>query len=226
MRNITDSKGKKKVISAHTIRRIPMYLFYLKSKQSKEVEFITAPIIGNELNVDSTQIRKDFAEISIKGKTKVGYNIDDVIEKIEWFLGYHIHRKAFIVGVGNLGTALINFKGFYTEGIEIIKGFDIDIKKIGNKINGVEIYDISTLQDHFILTPIDVGIITVPSDQAQQVVDIMIESGMTALWNFSTMPISAPTNIIIENTCIDSSLALIKWKLQNETPLIYKNRML
>ncbi len=226
MKRTIDSNEKRKVISAHTIRRMPMYLFYLKSKKSIEVEYITAPIMGKELNIDATQIRKDFAEINIKGKTKVGYNIADILKKIEFFLGYHIHRKAFIVGMGNLGTALINFNEFYAEGIEIIKGFDTDIKKIGNKINGVKIYDINTVKEHFNLTPIDIAIITVPSDQAQKVVDVMIETGITALWNFSTMPISAPTNIIIENTCIDSSLALIKWKLYNKTPLIYKNRML
>ncbi len=217
---------KKIKISGASIRRIPMYLFYLKSMQTKGAKYVTAPAMGRALNIDPTQIRKDFAEINITGKTKVGYNLVDIIKKIEFFLGYHINRKAFIIGVGNLGTALINFKGFYAEGIEIIKGFDIDTQKIGSEINGVKIYNTNTIQDHFKTTPVAIGIIATPTDQTQQVVDIMIKSGITAFWNFSTMPISAPTNIIIENTCIDASLALIKWKLHNKTPLIYKNRVL
>ncbi len=221
-------KKIKKVItiSGASIRRIPMYLFYLKSVQSKGGNYITAPVMGRILDIDPTQIRKDFAEIKIKGKTKIGYELDITIKKIEFFLGYHIHREAFIIGVGNIGTALVNFKGFYNEGIEIIKGFDIDSNKIGSKINGVNIYDIKTIKYHFNKTPIDVAIISVPNEQAQEVINEMVEIGIKAFWNFTTMPLSVPNDIIIENTCIDSSLAMIKWKLHNKVPLIYKHRVL
>ncbi len=218
--------NKKNTISGASIRRIPMYLFYLKSNKSKGVKYITAPVMGKTLNIDPTQIRKDFAEINVTGKTKIGYEIDITIEKIEFFLGYHIHREAFIIGVGNIGTALINFKGFYDEGIEIIKGFDVDSNKIGTKINEVTIYNIKTIKDHFTKTPIDLVIISVPNEQAQKVIDKMVEIGVKAFWNFTTMPLSVPNDIIIENTCIDSSLAMIKWKLHNKVPLIYKHRVL
>ena len=218
--------NSKKTISGAAIRRIPMYLFYLKSLQIKGLKYITAPSIGNVLDVDPTQIRKDFAEISIKGKTKIGYEISTTIEKIEIFLGYHIHRQAFLVGAGNLGTALLNYADFHTEGIEIIKGFDLDLKKIETEIKGVVIFDIQDIQEHFTKTPVDIAIIATPHNNAQEVLDFMIEVGVKAFWNFSTMPLSAPSDIIIENTCIDSSLAMIKWKLQNKMPLIYKHRVL
>lgn len=220
------NKNKKTTISVPTIRRLPLYLSFLKSIENKDKKFITAPEIARELRVDSTQITKDLSCINITGKTKIGYEVANLIAVIEHFLGYHIRRKAFVVGVGNLGTALIKFEEFYQEGMEIIKGFDIAKNKIGKEINNIEILNVDIIKEQFTNTPVDIGIIAVPADQTQKVADMLMECGVKAIWNFSTMPISAPDEIIIENTCIDSSLAMIKWKLNKNMPLIYKNRII
>ena len=220
-------KNKKKVtIPVPTIRRLPLYLSFLKSLHNKEIKFITASEIAKKLHVDPTQITKDFSGINVKGKTNVGYEIKALINLIESFLGYDMQLNAFIIGVGNLGKALINFNEFNLEGIEIIKGFDVAAKEIRNKINNVEIFDINTIKEHFNKTPVEIGIITVPTYHTQKIADILAKCGIKAIWNFSTMPISAPDDIIIENTCMDSSLAMIKWKLKKNTPLIYKNRII
>jgi len=218
--------NKVKEVSMPTIRRLPLYLSFLNSLKKKEKIHITASEISRELYIDSTQITKDFSAIQVRGKTRIGYEIINLIDEIETFLGYHIHRKAFIAGVGNLGTALTKFTKFYDEGIEIIKGFEIDSKKIGNEINDIKIFNIASISEHFNITPVDVGIIAVPNNQAQEVADIMVSCGIKALWNFTTMPLSASNEIIIENTCIDSSLAIIKWKLNKNKPLVYKNRII
>ncbi len=221
------TKNNKKVtISVPTIRRLPLYLSFLKSLHYKKIKFITASEIARKLHVDSTQITKDFSGINVKGKTNVGYEIKALINVIESFLGYDMQLNAFIIGVGNLGKALINFNEFNLEGIEIIKGFDVAAKEIGNRINNVEIFDINTIKEHFNKTPVEIGIITVPTYHTQKIADMLTKCGIKAIWNFSTMPISAPDDIIIENTCMDSSLAMIKWKLKKNTPLIYKNRII
>jgi len=226
MKKTITTKNNKVTIPVPTIRRLPLYLSFLKSINKKENIFITAPRIAQELLVDPSQITKDLSYIKVKGKTKIGYEINLLINVIESFLGYDIHRKAFIVGVGNLGTALMKFSEFNFEGIEIIKGFDIANEKMGIEVNRIKTFNIKTIKDNFDKTPVDIGIITVPNDQAQKVADTLIKCGIKAIWNFSTMPISAPDNIIIENTSIDSSLAMIKWKLNKNKPLIYKNRIL
>ncbi len=218
--------NKKAIIPAPTIRRLPLYLSFLKSAKNNKVEFITAPEIARELLIDSTQITKDISVLNITGKTKVGYETKTLINVIENFLGYHIKRKAFLIGVGNLGKSLMKFSDFYGEGLKIIKGFDVDTEKIGKEINSIKIYNVNTIKEHFMKTPIDIAIITAPPGQAQKIANLLIECNIRAIWNFSTMPISAPNNIIIENTCIDSSLAMIKWKLNKNMPLIYKNRVL
>ena len=226
MRKVTDFKVKEDIIPAPTIRRLPLYLSFLKSRRNEEKKFVSAPVIAKELCIDSSQITKDFSYIDIVGRTKIGYEITLLIRVIERFLGYHISRKAFMVGIGNLGMALLKYKDFSNEGIEITDGFDIDTKKIGNKINGTKIHCIDRIKGCFNNTPVEIGIITVPADQAQEVANTMIDCGIKAIWNFSTIPVSAPDNIIIENTSIDSGLAMIKWKLNRNKPLIFKNRIL
>lgn len=220
------NKKKVSVLPVPTIRRLPLYLSFLKSIRNKEKKFISAPEIAKELHIDSTQITKDFSFIDVAGKTKVGYETSTLISDIEDFLGYRVSRKAFIVGIGNLGIALIKYNEFNKEGLEIIAGCDIDTEKIGTKINDIKIFNIDKFQEIFDKTPVDIGIITVPADQAQNVANTMIECSIKAIWNFSATPISAPDDIIVENTSIESGLAMIKWKLNSNKPLIYKNRIL
>jgi redox-sensing transcriptional repressor len=217
---------KKKAISVPTIRRLPMYLSFLKSTRNQALTNITASEIAKELHLDPTQISKDFSAIDVKGKTRIGYKKDTLISVIEMYLGYHILRKAFIVGVGNLGEALIKYQEFKQEGMSIVAGFDIDEDKIGQEVSGVKIYNMKEFNRHFRKMSVDIGILAVPGDRAQEVANIMIACGIKAIWNFSASPISAPDDIIIQNTSIDSGLAMIKWKLNRNIPLIYKNRIL
>ncbi|MCF6184136.1 MAG: redox-sensing transcriptional repressor Rex [Bacteroidales bacterium] len=224
MKNTKDNKASG--IPVPTIRRLPLYHSFLLTIKNKERKYISAPDIANELQIDPTQIIKDFSYLNVKGKTKVGYVTSVLIKILEEFLGYHISRKAFIVGIGNLGSALIKYHRFHNEGMEITAGFDINPEIINTKTNNLKLFHIDQFQEKINETPVDIGIIVVPADQAQKIADLMIKSGVKAIWNFSGTPLSAPDNIIIENTSIDSGLAMIKWKLHENKPLIYKNRML
>ena len=226
MKKNNDHKSIITNVSVPTLRRLPMYLSFLKLLKNENIKFITAQEIARKLHTDPSQITKDLSGINIMGKTNVGYEVNKLISIIESFLGYNIHREAFIIGVGNLGTALMGFNEFYMEGMEIIKGFDVATEKIGKKINNKEVFNIDTIKEHFHKTPVDIGIITVPANQTQKIADILIKCGIKAIWNFSTVPISASDDVIIENTNIDSGLAMIKWKLNKNIPIIYKNRML
>jgi len=224
MKNSSDNTTS--VIPIPTIRRLPLYHSFLLTIKKNERKYISGPDIAKELNVHSTQIIKDFSYIKVKGKPKVGYEIDTLIKILEEFLGFHIKRKAFIVGIGNLGKALIKYHEFHNEGMDIIAGFDIDSKKLKKNINSLNLYHIDKFKERISETPVDIGIIVVPADQAQKIADTMIKYGIKAIWNFSATPLSASDNILIENTSIDSSLAMIKWKLHENKPLIYKNRVL
>jgi len=223
---MNDRKNNTTGLPVPTIRRLPLYLSFLKSNKNKKRAFISAPEIARELHIDSTQITKDFSFINVSGKTKVGYKTSDIIKIIEKFLGYHEPKKAFLVGLGNLGMALIKYNAFSKEGLKITIAFDIDTEKAGIEINNIKVFNINEFEENFSKAPVEIGIITVPSDHAQKVADLMIKCGIKAIWNFSATPISVPDNIIVENTSIDSGLAMITWKLNKNKPLIYKNRIL
>ncbi len=199
---------------------------FLKSLRDQDIKYISAPEIAKVLHTDPTQITKDFSCVKIVGKTKVGYETNLLIEDIEHFLGYNVCRKAFLIGIGSLGNALLNHNEFANEGLRIVAGFDIDTNKIDISINNIKISNIEKLKETYEESPAEIGIITVPTDQAQNVADVLIECGIKAIWNFSARPISAPNDTIVENTSIASSLAMIKWKLNENKPLIYKNRIL
>ena len=209
-------KNENRGLPLPTIRRLQLYLSFLKSSEKNDKQFVSAPEIARELNIHSTQITKDFSYINVTGKTKVGYETDVLISVIENLFGYHNQNKAYLVGVGNLGIALIKYNTFNKEGLEIIAGFDIDSEKIGVKINKIKIFDANKFKQNIEETPVAIGIITVPANCAQQVADLMIKCGIKAIWNFTGTNITAPDNVIVENTSIDSGLAMVKWKLYKD----------
>ena len=221
-----DNKKKIKAsISLPTITRLPLYLSYLCTLENDGNGYISAPQIGKILHIDNTLITKDFAAINIKGKRKVGYNIAEVILVIKNFLWTGEIRKAFVVGIGNLGKSLLAHKKFQSQDLDIIAGFDINAE-VEKKIEGIVIYDIKRFKDIYAKNPVEIGIITVPEIYAQNIANVMVECGIKAIWNFSSIPVTAPKNIIIENLSIDSGLAMILYKLNNNVSVFYKNRKL
>ncbi len=212
-------------ISLPTITRLPLYLSYLCTLDNDGNGYISAPQIGKKLHIDNTLITKDFAAIHIKGKRKVGYDIAELILVIKKFLWVDIERKALVVGIGNLGKSLLGHKKFQSQNLNIIAGFDIN-EEVGKTIEDTKIYHLDRFKEIYKKTPVEIGIITVPEMYAQNIADLMVESGIKAIWNFSSIPITAPKNIIIENLSIDSGLAMILYKLNNNISIVYKNRKL
>lgn len=196
-----------------TVRRLPNYLAYIKTFEETEIENISAPQIARDLNLDPTQVTKDLSYTGIIGKTKIGYNVVDLISALEEFLGYNRTNIAFLVGAGNLGTALLKYEGFANTGLKIVAAFDIDKHKVGKKIGEVETFHISKFKNLTERLHCQIGIITTPSYFSQETADMMIECGIKAIWNFTPGIIKVPEGIIIENTSIYSNLAVILNKL-------------
>jgi redox-sensing transcriptional repressor len=204
---------KSKGIPEPTIRRMPKYHDYVKRKKSEGEIYLSAPRIAHRLRLDPTQVTKDLAYTGITGKPRVGYNVDDLLDAIENFLGFNNIDHAFLVGAGSLGTALVGYPGFEEYGVKIVAAFDSDPKKIGTEIRGVPVMGINKLRDLAERMHIAIGIITTPADQAQQIADLMVSWGIKAIWNFSPINIIVPEHIIVQNTSIYANLAVIMNKL-------------
>lgn len=211
---IAQNKKTIQGIPEPSIRRMPLYLSYLKNIDISETKHISAPGMAKDLGFDPTQITKDLGYTDIVGKTRVGFDIEELIIAIEDFLGFNKKNEAFLVGVGNLGSALIKYNGFEETGFKILVAFDSDPKKVGTEINKTKVLHIDTFRNLVERMHITVGIITTPDEFAQTIADQMVECGIKAIWNFAPTPIKVREDIIVENTSIYSNLAVIIKKLK------------
>ena len=192
-----------------TLRRLPTYLQVLKRLQSTGRDVVSCTHIAQELHLDPTQVRKDLAATGVVGKPRVGYYLPTLIDAIEDFLGWNNTKDAFLVGVGSLGTALLKYEGFREHGLNILAAFDANPEKIGTEVAGVQVLDIKKLPELASRMHIHIGVVTVPTEAAQQVVDELVAGGVMAIWNFAPANVEVPEGIIVEHVRLASSLAVL-----------------
>lgn len=197
-----------------SVRRLPMYLRFLKQLNSRGRQVVSCTHIARELGLVSTQVRKDFAMTGIVGKPKVGYDVPALISAIEVFLGWTGSRDAFVVGVGDLGSALMGYEGFKEYGLNIVAGFDIDPNKIGTPIHGKAVHALETLPDLVSQMQVLIGILTVPARAAQDVANLLVLSGIRAIWNYAPVTLEVPESVIVENMNLSASLAVLSSRLE------------
>lgn len=176
---------------------------------------ITAPHMGRELNCDPTQVVKDLSSAGAKGKPRIGYNIYEVIQDIESFLGFDQPNEAFLVGAGNLGTALISYPDFQEYGLNIIAAFDNDPEKIGRSGERINVIHMDKFCDMAKKLHIRIAILTTPASIAQEVAEHMVHCGIKAIWNLTPARLNLPTDIVVQNTSMYSNVAILLKKLEH-----------
>ena len=192
-----------------TLRRLPWYLAFVKLMKGKGEAFISSTQIAKEINVDPSQVAKDLSFVNISGKTRVGYDINALVDVLEDFLGFTSQHKAFLFGVGSLGASLLHDTGLSQYGFEIVACFDVREDLDGSMINGIPVFhmdDFPAKQKEYGAT---IGVITVPVEKAQEVTDRIIEGGIKALWNFTPFRIRVPEHIVVQNTSMYAHLAVM-----------------
>ena len=203
----------KKKLSRQALKRLPVYMSYLKSLDNAETEYISSSAVAQALDMNDVQVRKDLAAVcKSSGIPKKGFVVRDLITGISDFLGYGSGNDAILIGAGNLGMALLSYRGFDNYGINIVAAFDTRAEVIDDK----NIYDISKLKEVCNKLNVKIGIITVPGDSAQRVCDMLVESGILAIWNFAPTHIKAPEDILVQNENMASSLALLSNHLRQK----------
>lgn len=197
-----------------TLRRLPKYLEYLRSLRVHGDAHVSCTQIAGALDLVPTQVRKDLACTGIVGKPKKGYPVFALMGSIEDFLGWNNPRDAFLVGAGALGTAILGYEGFRSNGLNIVAAFDTDALKIGTKIRGVEVLPLDKLEELARRMKILIGVMTMPSQYAQAICDIMVRAGIRAIWNFTPARVVVPEGTILENAQLTSSFAVLSSKLR------------
>ena len=201
-------------ISKHTLQRLPMYLSYIQVLPEDAPTNISATTIAEALQLNEVQVRKDLASVSSSGKPKVGYNVKDLIAELEAFLGYNDIDNAVIVGAGSLGKALLNYSGFKAYGLNIIAAFDLCEEP--TEFQGKTVFPIAQLGSFCRKVNVHIGIITVPASSAQEIYDLLVESGIRAIWNFAPVHLVVPDGILVQNENMASSLALLSNHLREQ----------
>lgn len=192
------------------VKRLPVYLEYLYDLMLKDssIKYVSSKKISDDLFLGEVQVRKDLSLISGKGKPKIGYDIENLVNTIESYLGCNRKKKAILVGAGKLGSALLNFEEFTRYGIEIIAGFDLKDSNYEDKIPVIE-FKSENIENMFKNNIIDIGIICVPKNVAQEVCDILVANGVKVIWNFAPMVLKVPKNILVQNENLAYSLSVV-----------------
>lgn len=192
-----------------TLRRLPWYLSNVKLLRQRGERFVSSTQISKEINIDASQIAKDLSYVNISGRTRVGYEVDTLITVLENFLGFTDMHKAFLFGVGSLGGALLADSGLRHFGLEIVAAFDVNPKLVGTSLNGIPIFHSDDFGQKMREYDVNIGVLTVPIEIAQQITDTMIAGGIKAVWNFTPFRIRVPENIVVQNTSLYAHLAVM-----------------
>ncbi len=202
-------------VSKQTLQRLPVYLNFLKHCGADGPKNISATGISQALGLNQVVVRKDLASISTSGRPKVGYVRLDLIRELEEFLGYDNADDAVLVGAGKLGRALLSYDGFLQYGLNILAAFDLEPGP-AEEVSGIPVLPMDKLEGLCERVKVHIGIITVPGDHAQAVCNLLIKSGILAIWNFANVHLDVPEGILVQNENMAVSLAVLSNHLKEK----------
>lgn len=210
--------GKRK-ISMAVVRRLPKYHRYLLELIKNDVDRISSKELSERIGFTASQIRQDLNNFGDFGQQGYGYNVKELCREINNILGLNNEYNTIIIGAGNLGQAVANYSNFEKLGFKLQALFDKNPKLVGLKIRDIEIYDVDEMQDFLKTHSINIGIICTPQDQAQKVADILVKSGIKAIWNFAPLDLEVPDDVVVENVHLSDSLLTLTYRI-NEPSLL------
>ncbi|MDI6799629.1 MAG: redox-sensing transcriptional repressor Rex [Actinomycetota bacterium] len=190
----------KKRIPEGAIERLAQYLDCLMELKKNGHSTVSSKDIGEITDINPAEIRRDLALFGSFGKRGVGYDTDDLIEKIKKIMGSDEQHKIAVIGAGNLGSAIVSYGKFKMHGFLVVAVFDNDPAKIGNKIGGLIVSDLRELKDQVIDKNITVGVIATPPAAAQAIADLLVEAGIKIILNYAPVTVTAPKTVRVHNT--------------------------
>jgi redox-sensing transcriptional repressor len=185
-------------IPEKVINRLTLYHFIFDSLRENE-QYISSTRIAQLLKIDDSQVRKDLKYLDNPGKCRVGYDVKKLKVKIEECLGFKQKRDAFIIGAGNLGSALAKYDSFKDYGLNVIAMFDNDTSKIGTMINGKEVFGLTKVANLSARLGVDIAILTVPKECAETTANYLAGAGIKYIWNFTPCILDVPKDVKVWN---------------------------
>lgn len=203
-------------VSMTVIRRLPKYFRYLSELKENGQNRISSQKLSELTGFTASQIRQDLNHFGGFGQQGYGYNVEGLYEELGRILGVNRNYKAVIIGTGNLGQAIAKYKGVGKAGFEILSLFDRNPKIIGGKARDIEVRNIADLEGFIEENQVDIGIITIPKDGAQEIADRLVKAGIKGIWNFSPTDLVVPENIKVEDVSLTESILVLSYFLSNQ----------
>jgi len=205
-----------KKISEAVVRRLPVYLQILNDLSKREVQTVSSQELGNKLDLNPAQIRKDLAYFGEFGRKGIGYDVSYLIEKIRQILKLDQPLSVGLVGAGNLGRALCNYNMYLKDNMKITAVFDANPSIVGKSINSLSVLPMDDLVTKVEELNIRIGIITVPAIEAQNVADRFVEAGVRGILNFAPAILRVPDHIRIHYADFTRELLSLAYYMEKE----------
>ena len=218
VRALATLHGCMKKISESAVRRLSLYLRFLQEADAAGTETISSGELARRGGTTSAQVRKDLSLFGSFGKRGMGYSVRELLREIRSILGLTRSWKVALVGAGRLGAALFSYRDFEARGFHIRSVFDADPAKIGGAIGGLTIRADEEMDRTLRENPVDIAIVAVPADAAQQVVDRLVHAGVRGILNFAPVRLRVPKGVTLRNVDVTLELEGLAFALGNGAP--------
>ena len=205
---------KKQKVSDAVIHRLPRYYRYLDELHNKGVVRISSNSLGQKMDITASQIRQDLSCFCEFGQQGYGYNVEYLYQEIGRILGLDKTHHLIIVGAGNLGQALANYMNFERRGFIFTGVFDNNPALYGRKIRGIEVRPMEEVADFVEQNNVDIAVLTIPKNSAEEVADRLVSVGIKAIWNFAHVDLKVPKEVQVENVHLSDSLMKLSYMLE------------
>ncbi|MEL4105314.1 redox-sensing transcriptional repressor Rex [Oscillospiraceae bacterium WX1] len=196
------------------IKRLPIYYRFLSNLHQMGISRVSSTDLGKKMGITSSQVRQDFFNFGSFGLQGYGYDVDQLRQEIGSILGLDNRHSMIIIGAGHLGQALARHPAFEKEGYSVVGLFDIDASLIGEKIRDIEIQHVNKIADFVNHNDVDIAVITVPLTYAKEVADLVIGLGIKGIWNFTSVKLTVPEDVAVENIHLSDSLMTLGYYMK------------
>ena len=204
---------RRKSSDSPAVRRMPSYLDWLLRMRGLGKRTVSTTELADGMKLGWTVVRKDVALVGVAGRTRVGYDVDRLVDAMRAFLGWKEPHAAALVGAGALGTAILGCDELAQGGLRVDAVFDSDPAKIGTNVRGHAVLPLSDLPDAFRRSKPEIGVLCVPPSAAQDVADLLVRHGVRYLWNFSGVALEVPEDVFVRRGSFAAGLAAISARI-------------
>jgi redox-sensing transcriptional repressor len=209
------SRPDPRSIPEAVVTRLSLYLRELQHLIADKKETISSSELGRQLGFTDAQVRKDLAHFGHFGHPGIGYRCQELIGEIRKILGTDREWRVALIGVGNLGRALLGYRGFSQQGFRVVAAFEADPEKVGTQIDGVEVCHLDKLAEKIAELGIELGMVAVPAGHAQGVADRLVAAGIGGIVNFAPLTLRVPSGVSIVGVDLARELEQVTFAVAN-----------